>query len=362
MVTAWELFGATPWYMAERTQAPTPRRRQQAREKGQGWFSPDFQAAIALLVAVLILKWYLPWSGRQLTHMEAAILSLTTGAGFTVSWYSAVGVALHTAVNLLLPLALPIAGVGLAIGFAQHGLRFNFASLAPDFTRLNPLTGIQKMFSVQGLWMLGKGLLKVAIIGTAVGLAIAAQLRIYAQLLVMPLGAALGESGRLLTGVMIRAAAAYFAVGALDMFFQYRQFQQSLKMSTQEVRDEVKDTEGNPHIRGRRRQMHRRLIQTGMREVKNASVIVTNPTHYAVALKWDAVAMPAPQVAAKGADEVALAMREIAYEYSIPIVENPPLARSLYLVPLGESIREEHYQAVADILAFIIRRRGGRAR
>ncbi len=363
MAVALSLQGAIPWYMAERTQAPTPRRRQRAREEGQGWFSPDFQAAIALLVAVLILRWYLPWSGRQLTHMEAAILMLNTGPDFSVTWYSAVSTAAHSLVNVLIPLVLPVAAVGVVAALAQHGLRFNFQRLAPDFARLNPLAGLQRMFSVQSVWALAKGFLKMGIIGVAVGLAISSQLHAYATLLVMPLGAALTESAKLLTSVMVRAAAAFFVIGAIDAAYQYRSFQQSLKMSTEEVRDEMKDIEGNPQIRGKRRQLHRRLIQTGMREVKNASVIVTNPTHYAVALKWQEQVMQAPVVAAKGVDETALAMREIAYENNIPIVENPPLARSLYLVPLGESIREEHYQAVADILAFIIRRKqGGRPR
>lgn len=352
--------GAGLWLMAERTQAPTPRRRQRAREEGQGWFSPDFQAALALLVAVLVLRWYLPWGGRQLAHMEASVLTLSTTPGFGQSWDQAALTGAHALMNVLMPIVLPITGVGIFAGFAQHGLRFNLNRLAPDFARLNPWSGLQRMFSVQGLWMLAKGLLKVAIIGVAVGTTIASQLSIYGKLLVMPLGQALAESSRLITGVLSRAAAAFFLIGAIDAFYQYRSFQQSLKMSTQEVRDEMKDTEGNPAIRGRRRQMHRRLIQTGLREVKNASVIVTNPTHYAVALKWEEDTMPAPQVIAKGADESALAIREIAYEHSIPIVENPPLARSLYLVPLGESIREDHYQAVADLLAFIIQRRQGR--
>ena len=347
------------WYMAERTQAPTPRRRQRAREEGQGWFSPDFQAALALLVAVLILRWYLPYSGRQLAYMESAILSLGTVPHFGVAWYSAVAVAAHSLIRVLMPIGLPIAGVGLLAGFAQGGLRFNVQRLAPDFGRLNPLMGLARMFSGQSMWLLAKGFLKMGIIGVAVGVAIWAHLRTYAELIMMPLGSALSVSSTLLTGLMLRAAAAFFVIGAVDAAYQYHAFQKSLRMSTEEVRDEMKELEGDPKIRGRRRQMHRRLIQTGMREVKNASVIVTNPTHFAVALKWDEKIMPTPVVLAKGTDEVALAMRDIAYQESIPIVENPPLARSLYLVPLGETIREEHYQAVADILAFIIRRRRG---
>lgn len=361
-----DVFGwqpvAYPWLMAERTHAPTPRRRQKAKDKGQGWFSPDFQAALALLVAVIVLRWYLPYSGRQLTHLEASVLSLSTGPHFAVTWYSALSVAAHSFIHVLIPIVVPIVGAGVAASIAQNGLRLNVSRLAPDFKRLNPITGIQRMFSTQSLWMLAKGFLKMGIIGLAVGITVMGQFHQYTEMLAMPLGSALKTSASMLTSVLLRAAAAFFLIGVIDAAYQYRSFQDSLKMSTEEVRDEMKEMEGDPKVRGRRRQLHRKLIQTGMREVKNASVIVTNPTHFAVALKWDEKSMPAPQVSAKGADEVALAMREIAYQYSIPIVENPPLARSLYLVPLGESIKEEHYQAVADILAFLIQRRRGEGR
>lgn len=359
MTVSLDLRGIQPWFMAERTQAPTPRRRQKARDEGQGWFSPDFQAGLAILVAVMVLRWYMPYIGRQLALMEAGILSLSMVAHFSVNWYSAMAVAGHALIRAVIPIAIPVMVVGLVAASAQGGIRFNLGRLAPDFTRLDPLAGFTRMFSLQSLWLLAKGFLKMAVIGVAVGLAVASHLRTYAELMMMPLGTALSVSSRLLTGVMIRAAASFLVIGAVDAVYQYYTFQQGLKMSTEEVRDEMKEVEGDPRVRGHRQQMHRRLIQTGMREVKNASLVVTNPTHYAVALKWNEKTMQAPQVTAKGTDEVALAMRDIAYQESIPIVENPPLARSLYLVPLGETIKEEHYQAVADILAFIIRRRRG---
>lgn len=359
MTLALELNWVQPLYMAERTQAPTPRRRQKARDEGQSWFSPDFQAGLVLLVAVAALRWYMPYIGRQLAAMESAILALSIGPDFSLTWYSAFAVATQAVIRAILPIAGPILVAGLAASYAQGGIQFNLKRLAPDFARLNPLAGIARMFSAQGLWLLVKGLLKMVVIGVAVGLAIAAHIRSYADLLMLPLGRALAESSRLLIGVMMRAAAAFLVIGAVDAAYQYYTFQQGLRMSTEEVRDEMKEVEGDPKMRGRRRQMHRRLIQTGLREVKNASVVVTNPSHYAIALKWDDKTMQTPMVAAKGTDEIALAIREIAYQESIPVVENPPLARSLYLVPLGETIREEHYQAVADILAFIIRRRRG---
>ncbi|AEJ40539.1 flagellar biosynthesis protein [Sulfobacillus acidophilus TPY] len=347
------------WLMAERTQAPTPRRRQRAREEGKGWFSPDFQAGLAILLAVALLKWYLPWSGTRLAEAEAQILGLTPGPDFALAWVDAVLTGLKTVVVVLMPMVLPMAGIGLLTGLVQNGFHFAWQRVLPDFSRLNPVTGLTRMFSQQGLWLLVKGLLKMGIIGAVVGVEIANQVSQYAGLVVMPLGQALSESALLLRQVLMRAAIAFFAVGLVDLAYQYWQFQQSLKMSVEEVRDELKESEGDPRLKGQRRAMHRRLIRTGLREVKNAQVVITNPTHYAVALKWDDKTMQAPQVIAKGTDEVALAIREVAYHHFVPVVENPPLARSLFSVPLGEAILPEHYQAVADILAYVIARRGG---
>jgi len=150
-----------------------------------------------------------------------------------------------------------------------------------------------------------------------------------------------------------------FLIGILDLGYQWFKFQKDMRMTTQEVKDEMKDTEGDSRLKGRRREMARRLARTGIKAVQNSQVLVTNPTHVAVALKWDDSTMAAPEVVAKGQEELALEMRRIAYDHQVPVVENPPLARSLYGVPLGQAIPEEHYQAVADILAFVLRRRPG---
>ncbi len=343
----------------EKSQAPTPQRRKQARQKGQGWHSPDFQSGLGLLVAFIMLRLYLPWVGHQLGTLEAATLTLAEAPkAFAQNLGSIIMVGGHTAMGILMALVLPVMVIGVASGLLQSGFRVSLVPLSPDFNRMNPVSGLQRMFSRESLWLLVKGILKLGIIGIAAGLVIWHQIKVYPTLIGQPLGVAVHQAFVLLTAVLWRAALAYILIGVVDIGYQYLKFQNDLKMTHHELRDEMKDVEGNPLIRGKRREMAKKLARTGMRQVKDSQVIITNPTHYAVALKWDDKVMQAPVLVAKGADEVALAIRELAYEHQVPIVDNPPLARSLYLVPLGQAIPEEHYQAVAEILSFLIRRRG----
>lgn len=343
----------------EKSQAPTPQRRKQARQKGQGWHSPDFQAGLGILVAFVLLRIYLPWVGQQLARLEAATLTLAQAPkAFAQNLGSIVMVGGHTAMAILLTLVVPVTIVGVVSGLLQSGFRFSLIPLTPDFNRMNPIQGLQRMFSRDSLWLLLKGLLKLGVIGVAAGLVIWHQIKTYPSLIGEPLGIAVHQAFLLLTAVLWRAALAYILIGMVDIGYQYMKFQNDLKMTHQELRDEMKNMEGNPLIRGKRREMAKKMARTGMRQVKDSQVVITNPTHYAVALKWDDRVMQAPVLVAKGTDETALAIRELAYTHQVPIVDNPPLARSLYLIPLGQAIPEEHYQAVAEILSFLIRRRG----
>ena len=348
------------WAMAgEKSHAATPRRRQEAKRKGQGWFSPDFQAGLILLVAFLGLRWYLPWSGHLLSQLGGSLWAAAPGQGFSSAIWGQVALAGQTLLMVLMPWLGPVLALGLLSGFGQTGGRFAMGRLAPDFSRISLIKGLTRMFSMESGWQLVKGLAKIAVIGVAAGTLIAQQIRQYPGLLVMPLGQAVAVGGQMLRAVLWRATVAFFLIGILDLGYQWFKFQKDMRMTTQEVKDEMKDTEGDSRLKGRRREMARRLARTGIKAVQNSQVLVTNPTHVAVALKWDDSTMAAPEVVAKGQEELALEMRRIAYDHQVPVVENPPLARSLYGVPLGQAIPEEHYQAVADILAFVLRRRPG---
>lgn len=352
----------TLWRLSsgEKSHAPTPQHRKKMLGSGKSWHSPDFQAGAILVLIFAIWRWYLPWAGNHLGQIEIMALSQTAGPGFTEQVSGVFLAAMHQVGVLLAPILLPVLGTGLALGFLQSGFRFRPQAVLPDFSRVNVASGLARMVSRQSMWEMVRGLLKLAVIGASAGSLVVSQFSSYPRLMTLSVGDMLRQAGQDFDGVLMRAAIAFLFIGLVDVVYQRRQFEQSLKMSTQEVRDEMKETEGDPRVRGRRREMMRRLARGGLKAVKQATVVVTNPTHYAVALKWDEAKMAAPQIVAKGSDEMALRIREIAYAAEVPVVENPPVARALYEVPVGQPVPVEHYQVVAEIIAFILRRRARR--
>ncbi len=355
MIAAAEFFSQPFFAQAgEKSQKATPHKKQQMQKQGQSWKSPDFQAAFALAVGFVVMRHLLPWLGTQFGAMEANVLALASGSQSTLA--SAWLVGFSAMVRILLPLVIPLVVAGLLASSIEKGFRFSMTGLKADMTRLNPVEGIKRMFSQDSAWQLLKGIVKVSVMALLGGWVIHKQIANYPGLMAESLGQALSRAQQMLSQMVLMLAAAFFAIGVADMFYQMHAFQQKSRMTTQEVKDEYKQTEGNPHVKGKRREMARFLWRSGMRQVKDAQVVITNPTHYAVALKWEQKTMSAPIVIAKGADEMARHIREIAIRHEVPLVENPPLARALYELPLGQQIPQEHYQAVADILAFLIRK------
>ncbi len=344
----------------EKSHPATQHRKEQAKRKGQGWHSPDFQAAVGLLTAFVILRIELQGLGGGLAHMMAGMLAAPLLPDFRLNLANLLGVVGRALLLSIVPVVVPLGLLGIAIGLLQNGFRVSTAKLAPDWTRLNPAQGLARIFSRQTLWALVKGLLKMGLIGAAAAWVIGGQLAAYPAMLTVPLGVSLKEAAAMVAALFLWTGGAYLGIAVLDMGWQYYSYQQSLRMSTQDLRDEVKDTEGDPRLRGRRREIRRKWARTGLGQVRSAQVVIANPTHYAVALAWDERTMPAPTVVAKGVDDMAWTIRRLAAEHDVPVVENPPLARSLFEVPVGTTIREEHYQLVADILAVIISRRPDR--
>lgn len=341
----------------ERSQQPTRRRLERARQEGKGaWRSPDLQGAAALLVAFAGLGFYGTYAGSRLLTLFRLELA---GAGVPArgaDWGTAFREAGRVLAVTASPFVVTLLVVGVVLAAAQGGLRFSLKAAAPDWSRVDPVRGLGRLFSLATLWELGKGLLKIGVVGAVVGFTIARQLPSYPALVAMPVDQALAQAALWLKAVTVRGAAAYLAVGLIDAWVQYRRHHQGLMMTVEEVRDEFKETEGDPRLKGKRRELSRRLLKAGLHRVRDASVVVTNPTHLAVALKWDAAVMVAPTVVAKGQDELALVIRREAYQHGVPVVEDPPLARALYGVPVGMPIPSEHYRAVAAVLAFLMRR------
>jgi len=358
-------FGPYTWVPAtggERRYAPTARRLRRARERGQIWRSPDFTGGLAVMAAVLLLRAYLPWAGRQLGAVMAALFQGFASPERLLNLSALVTAGFARAGLVLLPVLAAVLVVALLASFFTTGFSFTTAGLQLQWQRLNPVQGLQRMFSWRGVWELLKGLLKVLVVGALALSAVWQQFRVYPELAALPLGQSLTMAGSMVFQVLLRAAAGYLLVGVADMVFQYVQYQQSLRMTEQEMREETRETEGDPQIRRRRRQLQRRLLRQGLTQVRRASVVVTNPTHIAVALRYAPAENPAPVVVAKGEDDAALEIRRLAVRHEVPVMSNPPLAHQLYEVPLGESIPERLYRAVAEVLAYVMRRAPRRER
>jgi flagellar biosynthetic protein FlhB len=342
----------------EKTEAPTPKRLEEARKKGQVAKSGDLNGAVVLLAGLFALGSAGP---AMVGHVRGAMLySLGQIADPAVVSDAGLGELLRRmgtdVLMAVAPVALACVAAGVLVNVGQVGMRPRLSGLKPDFKKLNPASGFKQIYGQQALVELAKSLLKVGIVAGIVAAAVVPQ--------VTQLGAMVGVGPGELTGHLVttvsalakRAAFAYLLIGVVDFAYQKRKHKKSLKMDKQEVKDEAKQSQLPPEVRSalRRRQMSAARARM-MAAVPTADVVVTNPTHYSVALKYDGTA-PAPEVVAKGQDLVALKIRELAADHGVPVVPDPPLARSLHAtVEVGQQVPEELYEAVAQLLAFVYR-------
>ncbi|GBD06913.1 Flagellar biosynthetic protein FlhB [bacterium HR21] len=346
----------------ERTEAPTPKRLEEARLRGQVAKSADVTAAAALLGAVVLLGAFLPIAARQLR----AVLQeyLRWGVQLRLDDSSLLRVAWDFVTHVLF-LAVPILGTLLVLGvgaeIAQVGLRLatkKFPQGLPLQTVFNPLTGLRRIFfSGRSAVELFKSLLKVTLLFVVGAQVFVARLEELVQLSVVPLPQALGVVWRILLELTAKIAVVFLLIALADFLYQRYRYREDLRMTRQEVRDELKQTEGDPQLRARLRSlMQQRLRRWMLQRVRQADVVVTNPVHVAVALQYVPGKMRAPIVVAKGADRIAEQIRRLAREAQVPIVENPPLAWSLYRsVDVDQEIPERLFAAVAEVLAYVYR-------
>jgi flagellar biosynthetic protein FlhB len=342
----------------DRTEKATPRQRQKAAERGDRARSRDLMSGAAMLAGTLALggvaeKWIAGWSAAYRASLllgQPAVWERATAQQTAVALRRVLLTALGP-VGLILAVAL--AGA-LAAGLAQGGgWSFQFDTLAPKAERINPAENVKNVFSLRGAVRLGKSLIPV------VALAFFAVRSIEAQAEIPPLSTQrYPDLFAQMYGLLLDGAWIFLGWAGIDYLMEWRSRETRLRMSKQDLRDEFKETEGSPQIkariRGLRRQMRRRQMKA---DIARASVVVTNPTHYAVALSFNFETMEPPRVLAKGRDLLAAQIREEAQWAGVPIVENPPLARSLYRqVEAGQAIPYELYAAVAGILAWLYRR------
>ena len=336
----------------DRTEAPTPRRLEKAREEGQVPLSREAVGLATLLLASLAAAMALPSAGREMLGALRGMLSRASELAPADAWGLAGPVLLA-----LLPVAGAVTVGAVAATLLQTGGLFSARGLSPQLSRLSPLSGAKRLLGPQGAAELLRALVKLAAVGAALWHAVDHPASLRAVLL-MPAGAMLevvaGQAARMLGAVL----AALAALAVLDLgWVRFRHWRQ-LRMSRQEMKEESKESEGDPHVKARQRQLRQQASRRRMMAaVPKAAVVVTNPTHYAVALAYQEGGQ-APRVVAKGVDAMAARIREAAREAGVPLVANPPLARALYRMELETEIPPEHYAAVAEIIAFVWRRRG----
>jgi flagellar biosynthetic protein FlhB len=341
--------------MADRTEAPTPRRRQEARERGEIAKSPEVNSAIGMVVAFTLLRGAGPALSGRLAQGLVAVLD-GSSPGFD-SPESLRTFFLQTGLPVglgLAPFILALMLAGVLASAAQTGLYFSGQALSPRWSRVNPLAGFRRLFSVRGLEELFKAGAKILVVGLVAYGALRGQAQQFLSLSSMSLAMGTATVWRVVTDVGVRVGMVMLVIALADYLYQRRQLEQNLRMTKQELVEELKRYE-NPVIRSRIRQQQRRMaMQRMMAAVPKADVVITNPTEFAVAIAYDPADMRAPKVVAKGQRLVAERIRRLAKENGVPIVERRPVARALYrAVEVGHEIPAELYQAVAEVLAFI---------
>ncbi len=340
----------------DRTEQPTPRRREEARKEGQVARSADLNAALNFIVCLMVLESAFSFSRQTVANfMVTRIRALPS---MDLSQAGAMGILTEGMVTLLIaaaPVALGAMLVGFVANAAQVGFVFSPKLLAPKFSRVDPIGGFGRIFSREAL----VGLLKSAAKAVAIGYSGYIALRAMAPKIMMTSYMAIDEG--LITaadaGVYVakRMAVPLLVIGAIDYAYQRIELERNLRMTKQELKEEIKQQEGDPMVKSRIRQRQRQMAMRRMMEdIKTADVVIVNPTEYAVAIKYDQEEMRAPTVVAKGQRLIAQRIREVAEDAGVPIVSNPPVAQALFRsVEIGQEIPPELYRAVAEVLAFV---------
>jgi flagellar biosynthetic protein FlhB len=347
---------------SQKTEEPTQKRLTDARKRGQVPSSREINHWFILLAATLVIGMMLPQSLADLTRTLAPFLSSAHAIDLSAENLPGIFMALFADVGdaLLVPLALLVLAA-LAAGLVQNGFVFAGELIQPSLEKISLLGGFKRLFSAKSVLEFIKGLLKITIVGAAAVVTVVPELGDLDALTTYEPQAMLGRAQDLVFRLMVAVLSVMSVIAGVDYLYQRIEYRRRMRMSREEIKQEYKETEGDPIVRGRIRQIRQeRAKQRMMSAVPKADVVLTNPTHYAVALSYKP-AMAAPVVVAKGVDSLALKIREVAREHAIPIVENPPLARALHeAVKIDEEIPSEHYMAVAKVIGYVmgLRQRG----
>lgn len=346
---------------SQKTEEPTPKKLEEARKKGQVALSREVNNWVMLFAGTIVLMAFSGPVFRDLTMLMQSYIEhahqIPEGPG---GLHIALGEGLK---KVLLLLALPLAFLCFAAfisPFVQVGPLFAPEIIKPDISKISPAKGFSRLFSMRSLMEFVKGLIKIVVI-SIVGLIILypyfGQLD---HLVGLPVPLLMDEMKSLIIRLMIGVLIALMVIAVADLLYQRWEHYKRMRMTKQEMKDEYKQTEGDPHIKARLRQLRaEKARQRMMQAVPRADVVITNPTHYSVALEYKPDTMDAPVCIAKGVDQIALRIREVAKEHKIVLYENVPLARALYdTVDIDETIPTEHYKAVAEVISYVFKLRG----
>ncbi len=343
----------------EKTEDATSKKLDDARKEGQVAKSQDLLVAAELLTTFLILKMFVGYIGERFLSIFRGYYGMTsTLLGDQFTYNTAHEITKLSIGHILLigaPVYLASIVVAIVVNIFQVKWKPTLKPLMPKFNKLNPISGFKKIFSKDKVMELIKSIAKIGVIAYVVYNALGDQWGLLLNLYDLGLFDAIALIGETIIDLGMKISFFFLALGIFDLWYQNRKFKNDMKMSKQEVKDEYKQSEGDPHIKGKIRQKMREVSQRRMmQDLPAADVVITNPTHLAVAIKYDRDSAVAPIVIAKGADYLAQKIKEAAREHNIEIVENKPLARMIfYNVEIGDEIPPELYQMVAEILAYV---------
>lgn len=339
----------------EKTEEPSAKRRADFRKKGQVAQSKEVQTAMLFTFILLLWIFYMPnfWNGLSLL-VSSIWDNLGSFDGSPEDVYNLTLFVIKEMAILLLPLFVLVMVIGFFSSVFQIGWLFTTQPLTPDFSKLNPINGFGRMFSMKSLVDLVKSVLKVLLIGW---IAYATVYNTFEEALILAetnVTETIMFLGRTATLILAKVCGILIIIAAIDFLYTRYEMGEKMKMTKQEVKEEFKEMEGDPYIKGQIRRIQQEMARKRMMaEVPDADVVITNPTHLSIAIKYETATMDAPVIIAKGADHVAMKIREIARENEIPLIENPPVARLLHKIDLGAAIPEEMFKAVAEILAHV---------
>jgi flagellar biosynthetic protein FlhB len=351
----------------EKTEEPTSKKQSDTRNEGKVAKSKELSSGVELIMLFAIIKFWIGGMGER--FMEVFYTVYNKIPDCTMYWGGRIvpgeftSIIKNTIIDML-KIVAPFFALGVVVSVVINMVQFKFKittkPLQPKFSKLNPVSGMKRLFSKEKIIELIKAVAKIVLIVYVVYSTIKNDWVYLVQFYDMSLNQALEIVGDIVINLGLKISLIYMIVAFADLFYQRKKFKEDIKMTKQEVKDEYKNSEGDPQIKGKQKQRMREASQRRMmKDVPKADVVITNPTHYAVAIRYNPDEAPAPVVLAKGADYVALKIKEIAKENKVEIVENKPLARMLYAnVDIGQQIPPELYQAVAEVLAMVYKMQG----